>query len=62
MSDAMIAALKAEREGYVLRGKTDRVAAVDAELKRLGVTVESVRAKPAAKERAVKPVKTESRG
>lgn len=59
MNDARIAALKAEREGYVARGMSDRVAGVDAELKRLGVGVES-RAKPATKERAVKP-KTETR-
>lgn len=31
------ASLQREREGYVLRGLTDRVAAVDAELARLGV-------------------------
>jgi hypothetical protein len=32
-----IAALKRERAGYVQSGKQDRVDAVDAELKRLGV-------------------------
>lgn len=32
-----VAALKREREGYVQAGKKDRVKAVDAELKRLGV-------------------------
>ena len=33
---AKIAALVVERAGYVSRGLTDRVAAVDAELRRLG--------------------------
>ena len=59
-NDAMIAALREERAGYVLRGMTDRVAAVDEQLKLLGVTVESARAKPAAKERAVRS-RTETR-
>lgn len=36
MSDALIAALRAEREGYVLRGLPDRVAEVDAQLAELG--------------------------
>lgn len=35
-----IAALKRERAGYVAKGKDARVAAVDAELKRLGVKPE----------------------
>lgn len=34
---AYVASLQRERAGYVLRGLDDRVAAVDAELKRLGV-------------------------
>ena len=34
--DPFIAALLREREGYVRSGKDDRVAAVDAELKRRG--------------------------
>lgn len=35
--DAYIAALRRERAGYVRYSRTDRVAAVDAELERLGV-------------------------
>ena len=46
----MIAALLREREGYVQYGKKDRVAAVDAELKRLGHEPEPEKAEP--KERA----------
>lgn len=34
--DSQIQALLRERDGYVLRGLSNRVAAVDAELKRLG--------------------------
>ena len=36
--DAYVASLQREREGYVLRGLDERVAEVDGELKRLGVT------------------------
>lgn len=36
MSDAIIAALLEERRGYVARGLTNRVKAVDAELAALG--------------------------
>jgi hypothetical protein len=36
--EAYVAALQRERAGYVQRGLDDRVAAVDAELKRLGVS------------------------
>lgn len=36
MTDALIAALRAERAGYVLRGLPDRVAEVDAQLEQLG--------------------------
>lgn len=35
-SDPFIAALLREREFYAVHGKSERVAAVDAELKRLG--------------------------
>ena len=35
--DPMVAALLEERRGYVVRGRDDRVADVDAELKRRGV-------------------------
>lgn len=50
--EAYVTALQREREGYVRRDLSDRVAAVDAELKRLGVS------RPAAHEgteRAVTP-------
>lgn len=57
-NDNLIRAYLAEREAYVKRGLADRVADVDAELKRLGHTRA---AKTPAKERAVKP-KGESRG
>ncbi|WP_438478963.1 hypothetical protein [Streptomyces asiaticus] len=36
--EAYVAALLREREGYATHGREDRVQAVDAELKRLGVT------------------------
>lgn len=36
--EAYVSALQREREGYVQRGLDDRVAAVDEELKRLGVS------------------------
>jgi hypothetical protein len=35
--DGMVAALLREREGYVVRGMAERIAAVDAELRRRGV-------------------------
>ena len=35
--DRYVAALRREREGYVRRGLKDRVAEVDAELKRVGM-------------------------
>jgi hypothetical protein len=38
--EAYVAALLREREGYVRKQRGDRVAGVDAELKRLGVTRE----------------------
>lgn len=43
-AEAWIAALKVERHGYELRGLTDRVALVDAEIERAG-------GKPAPKRR-----------
>lgn len=58
MSDkATIDALLRERRGYETYGLTDRVAAVDAELARLGYSPAAAkRAEPKAKpERAVKP-------
>lgn len=58
MDDAMIRAYLTEREMYVAAGRADRVAQVDAELKRLGY---SRAAKKPVKERAVAP-KRETRG
>jgi hypothetical protein len=49
MDDAYVRALQAERVGYVMSGKKSRVAAVDAELVRLGVRS----AAPAPVEQAV---------
>lgn len=43
-NEALIAALRAEREHYLRAGRADRAKAVDAELARLGVPVD----KPAA--------------
>ncbi len=57
-TDDLIRAYLAEREAYVKRGQADRVADVDAELKRLGY---NRAAKAPAKERAVKP-RGETRG
>ena len=51
-TDDLIRAYLVEREAYEVRGMKSRVADVDAELKRLGYTRA---AKPAAKERAVRP-------
>lgn len=39
MADTYAEALLIEREGYLARNRTDRVAQVDAELARLGVAV-----------------------
>lgn len=46
--EAKVAALVKERAGYVVHGRSDRVAQVDAELKRLGVSA-SVPVKRASK-------------
>jgi hypothetical protein len=60
--DAYAQALLREREGYVMRGRDDRVAEVDAELERLGVA----RLKPASAPRETalesKPRRTAGRG
>jgi len=48
--DPMIAALLREREGYVQFGKTVRVAAVDAELKRRGHKTDDAPKKRASRE------------
>jgi hypothetical protein len=52
MTADYVRALRHEREGYVKRGLSDRVAQVDAELVRLGALEPSP---PAAKRRPVKP-------
>lgn len=49
---ALVESLLLEREGYLRYGKTDRAKAVEAELKRLGVTV------PAATTKARRSTKT----
>lgn len=58
--DNLIRGYLAEREAYAAAGRADRVAQVDAELKRLGYT-RAAQAKKPAKERAVAP-KRETRG
>lgn len=60
--DEMIAALLAERRGYVARGLRDRVKAVDEQLAALGhrVAPESAVAAPAP-EKAVAPKPTRGR-
>lgn len=40
--DGYVAALLDERRGFVMRGKKDRVAQVDAELARFGVAVDDL--------------------
>lgn len=61
--EGVIAALKRERAGYVARGLDDRVAGVNAELKRLGADGDD-HAQSAPQETAVesKPRSTASRG
>jgi hypothetical protein len=59
MSDSYVAALLAERDAYITRGRRDRAAQVDAELARFGVVVDAPQtadATPAA-ETADAPVK-----
>lgn len=52
-ADALVASLRRERAGYVARGLDERVAGVDAELKRLGAS------KPPAEARAqAEPLET----
>lgn len=58
--DNLIDAYLAERAVYDAAGRTDRVAQVDAELKRLGYG-RAAQVKKAVKERAVAP-KRETRG
>lgn len=54
--DAIIRALLEEREGYVLRGMSDRVAQVDEQLARHGYApTPDKRAERVRKQRAVKP-------
>jgi len=55
MSDATIASLLTERAGYVARGKTDRVKAVDAELAALGHKVAPEKATAPAPETTAAP-------
>ncbi|MBK6858022.1 MAG: hypothetical protein IPG97_16120 [Microthrixaceae bacterium] len=69
VSDSYVAALLVERDGYVLRGLSGRVAEVDAELARFGVRAGVVGSREAAVdapevEQAVEaaPVKRTRRG
>jgi hypothetical protein len=52
MSESIVQALLTEREGYLQRGRTDRVAAVDKELAFYGIAV----SKPTKIEHAAAPV------
>lgn len=57
MAEITVQDLLFEREGYVLRGLTDRVAQVDAQLAAFGVGVEDA---PSAPEAAVEPPEVET--
>lgn len=48
----LIEALETEREGYARYGRTDRVAEVDAELEKLGVTPEKKAPSPPRRRRS----------
>lgn len=50
----LIGALLTEREGYVRRGKLDRVAQVDALLAQLGYAVETASVEPTVEKAAMK--------
>jgi|694.fasta_scaffold03160_43 hypothetical protein len=52
MNESIVQALLTEREGYVQRGRADRVAQVDQQLAVYGIAV----SKPAKAERAVEPL------
>lgn len=60
-NDHMIAALLREREGYVQYGKKDRVAAVDAELTRLGYVDPKAEPKKPAKKASTREGQQEKR-
>lgn len=60
--DAVVAGLLTEREGYIARGLDDRVAAVDAELKRLGAAVPKARAAKRPGKETAKAKRAERRG
>ncbi len=60
VDQAYIDALLRERRGYEIHGKADRVKDVDAALAAAGYTRPEAK-KAAPKERAAKPVKTETR-
>ncbi|MEV0779179.1 hypothetical protein [Streptomyces sp. NPDC050428] len=63
---ALVASLRRERAGYVARGLDERVAGVDAELKRLGAakapTEERAQAEPRETAVESKPRRTAGRG
>lgn len=52
MNESLVQSLLFEREGYVKRGRMDRVAEVDRQLALYGIAV----SKPAKAERAVEPL------
>jgi hypothetical protein len=58
--DAHVAALKRERAGYVSNGNDERLAAVDAELERLGGGATDVDASPVERAVASAPERSES--
>lgn len=59
--EGVIAALRRERAGYALRKLDDRVAGVDAELKRLGAVEERVQSAPQENAAESKPRRTAGR-
>ena len=61
MDQGYVDALKREREHYVRTGRKDRVAAVDAELKRAGAPVAASPAKDTVETAAVAPHENTSR-
>lgn len=61
MDQGYVDALKREREHYVRTGRKDRVAAVDAELKRAGAPAAASPAKDTVETAAVAPPQTTSR-
>lgn len=61
MSDSEIAALLREREGYLVYGRLDRAAQVDAELIRRGFPVEQAVVDPAPERAVLSPTPSRPR-